>query len=57
MTATSDGSYGVEVAQTGERKYAINLHMPPPAGISEEVVQSMVDKAVKNLKLLAMAGL
>lgn len=57
MTASTDGSYGIEVAQTGERKYAINLHMPPPAGISEEVVQSMVDKTVKNLKLLAMAGL
>lgn len=57
MTVTSDGSYGIEVPQTGEGKYAVNLRLPSPAGVSEALVQSMVDKKLADIEILALAGI
>ena len=57
FSTTSDGTYSIEVPQTGNGKYAVNLHMPPPPGVSQDLVKSMVDKAISDVELLALAGI
>ncbi|STY84706.1 hypothetical protein [Mobiluncus mulieris] len=57
MSATPDGSYSIRVAQTGDGKYAVNLRMPPPSNISQDLVKSMIAKAIADVELLALAGL
>ncbi len=57
FSTTSDGTYSIEIPQTGNGKYAVNLHMPPPSGVSQDLVKSMVDKAISDVELLALAGI
>ena len=57
FSTTSDGTYSIEIPETGKGKYAVNLHMPPPSGVSQSLVKSMVDKAISDVELLALAGI
>jgi hypothetical protein len=52
-----DGTYEIEIPQTGNGKYAVNLRMPPPPGVSQDLVKSIADKVINDLELLALAGL
>lgn len=52
-----DGTYEIEIPQTGNGKYAMNLRMPPPPGVSQDLVKSIADKVINDLELLALAGL
>ena len=54
---SSDGTYEIEIPQTGNGKYAVNLRMPPPPGVSQDLVKSIADKVINDLELLALAGL